>query len=774
MGIRSSAVRQDAIAKVTGQAKYVEDLIPANALYAQVVHSTVANGRVLAVDTARAAAMEGVRLVRTCFDVAQTPYVTAGHPLSLDPAHADVADKTLLTTRVRFYGDDVAVVVADTPLRAKLAAAAVTVTYEALPPLLTPDEAVGADPLHTAYPDNQLARMDFSIEDGHAVFTSGAYERDGDIGGKTLPVRTYHTPPTHACHLENNGCFAHLENGRVVVTTCNQAPHTLRRNIASALGLPVGRVRVVKPYMGGGFGNKQDTLYEPLAAYLTLALGGVPVAIIMSREETFINSRTRHGFDVAIATEAGSDGHMHSRAVRINSNGGAYAAHGHAVTAYAVTTFFQTYTGALEQVGRSCTAYTNLPPAAAVRGYGIPQISFAMESQMDDMALKLGLDPMDFRQKNSMQPGFQDPFADFRADSCGLAECLEIAREKSDWDRRRRAFDAFNQTSPDLKKGLGMALFSYKTGVWPISLESAACRIVLNEDGSGQIQVGATELGQGSDTVMAQIASEILTIPESSLAVQSTQDTDVTPYDCGAYASRQSYVSGGAVKKTALLLRAKILRWAAHMHPAAADLRLERGNVVDCLGRTVCTIADVCRYSNFVNDSVTDTEHLTAEATYTCKTICFVFGVSVVEVEVDVPVGKVHVKHVLAVHDSGTILNPALALAQVHGGIAMGVGYALGEQMLFDPKTGKPLNSNLLDYKIPTSMDIPEIECHFVETYEPSAPFGNKGLAEPPLIPQAPAIRNAVLHATGVGIDSLPLTPEKLVRAFCEAGLIAQ
>ena len=194
--------------------------------------------------------------------------------------------------------------------------------------------------------------------------------------------------------------------------------------------------------------------------------------------------------------------------------------------------------------------------------------------------------------------------------------------------------------------------------------------------------------------------------------------------------------------------------------------------VADPCGNTVLPIADVCRYSNFVNDSVTDTEHLAAEATYTCKTICFVYGVSVADIEVDVPVGKVRVKKILAVHDSGKILNPALAMAQLHGGIAMGVGYALGEQMLFDPKTGKPLNNNLLDYKIPTSMDIPEMECHFVETYEPSAPFGNKGLAEPPLIPQAPAIRNAVLHATGVGINTIPLNPERLVHAFREAGLI--
>ena len=775
MGIGTSVIRQDAVAKVTGQAKYVEDLLPRGALYAQVVHSTIANGTVRTVHTEKAKNMPGVQLVATCFDVPQHQYVTAGHPLSLDPAHADVADKTMLTSRVRFYGDDVAVVVADNQLNARLAAAAVQVEYDELPPLLTPDAAVGQGAIHEEYPDNQLARMDFSVSGGAAEFTSAPYETGHTIGGAEHPESmNYHTPPTHACHLENNSCFAYMENGRMVVTTCTQAPHTLRRNVASALGLPVGKVRILKPYMGGGFGNKQDTLYEPLAAWLSMQLGGRPVAILMSREETFVNSRTRHAFDVEIATKANPDtGKMERRAVRINANGGAYAAHAHAVAAYAVTTFFQTYTDADEQVGRSCTAYTNLPPAAAVRGYGIPQISFAMESQMDDMAKKLGIDPIDYRKKNMMQPGFHDPFADFSADSCGFEACLDKARALSRWDEKRKEYDAFNARSRVLKKGLGLAMFSYKTGVWPISLESAACRILLNEDGSGQIHIGATELGQGSDTVLAQIVSEILTIPESRLTVISTQDTDTAPYDNGAYASRQTYVSGGAAKKAALALREKILAWAAQMTSREpSNLHLEGGMVADPCGNTVLPIADVCRYSNFVNDSVTDTEHLAAEATYTCKTICFVYGVSVADIEVDVPVGKVRVKKILAVHDSGKILNPALAMAQLHGGIAMGVGYALGEQMLFDPKTGKPLNNNLLDYKIPTSMDIPEMECHFVETYEPSAPFGNKGLAEPPLIPQAPAIRNAVLHATGVGINTIPLNPERLVHAFREAGLI--
>jgi len=318
-----------------------------------------------------------------------------------------------------------------------------------------------------------------------------------------------------------------------------------------------------------------------------------------------------------------------------------------------------------------------------------------------------------------------------------------------------------------------MALFSYKTGVWPIQLESGACRIVMNEDGSAQIQIGATELGQGSDTVFAQMVSEVTTIPETKLSVLSTQDTDITPYDNGAYASRQTYVSGGAVKKASLQLKETLIRHAAAIKGREAknwDLREEM--VIDENGDDVMSIREICTHMNFINDLKTDTHHITSEATYTCKGICFAYGVSYIDLEVDVPVGKVKIQKVYSVHDSGHILNPQLSQGQLQGGIAMGIGYALGEQMLFDQKTGKPLNNNLLDYKIPTCMDIPDMETAFVETYEPTGPFGNKGLAEPPLIPQAPAIRNAILHATGVAIHRLPMNPQNLVHEFIRHGLI--
>lgn len=776
MGIKQSVKRADALAKVTGQAKYVEDLIPRDALHVKMVHSTIANGLVKSIDSSKALAMPGVEMVITCFEVPGNIFATAGHPLSLDPSHADVKDKLILEKRVRFYGDDVAAVVADTTLHAQLAAEQVQVEYEEYLPMLTPEAAIGNQSvLHEFRPNNELARMDFTIDgEGNTTFGQSSFSTADEIGGRPeMRGDHYYVPAVHACHMENNSCFAYMEGPKMVVISCNQVPHTMRRNVAEAIGVPLGSVKVFKPYMGGGFGNKQDTMYEPLVALICKRLGGRPVSLQLTREETFINTRTRHAFDMNMYTEVDDNGDIIRKGLRINSNGGAYAAHAHAVAAYAITNNFQTYVTKGEQIGESSTAYTTRPSAAAMRGYGIPQLAFAMESQMDDIALANGWDPIDFRMQNAMPNGFIDPFDKFEVKSNGGRACMQKAREMSGWDEKRRAYSEFNKTSKDIKKGIGMAFFSYKTGVYPIQIENGACRIVMNEDGTATVQVGATELGQGSDTVFLQMVAEITTIPETRLTLVSTQDTDVAPYDNGAYASRQTYVSGGAVKKAAEILCEKLIDRVAMIKGVPVEgLSLKDEKIILPDGKALMSIAEVCSHMNFINDRHTMTEHITAETTYTAQNICFSYGASVIDVEVDVPLGKVHLNKVYSVHDSGQILNPQLAAAQLHGGVGMGVGYALGEQMLFDEKTGRPLNNNLLDYKIPTSMDVPDIETAFIETYEPSGPFGNKGLAEPPLIPQAPAIRNAILHATGVGLYALPMNPQNLVHAFRQAGLI--
>ena len=401
-----------------------------------------------------------------------------------------------------------------------------------------------------------------------------------------------------------------------------------------------------------------------------------------------------------------------------------------------------------------------------MRGYGIPQGCFITEALTDDLAYALGMDPLEFRLKNCVQAGYVDPHNGITMHAYGLDQVLEKGRAAIDWDAKRRLYQ--NQTG-DRRRGVGMALFTYKSNVYPISLETASCRMILHEDGRVTVQMGATEIGQGADTAFVQIAAESIGLPVSAIDIQSTQDTDVTPFDTGAYASRQTYVSGTACKMTGESLRGKILDYAARMLGRSPQgLTITDGNILDEAGQAVLTVADVGMESCY---SLTDSRHLTAEETYHCEQNTFSTGACFAEIEVDIPLGQIHVLRLINVHDSGRLINPKLAEAQVHGGMSMGLGYALSEELLFDDAC-KPLNANLLDYKIPTAMDTPKLEALFVEVDDPTGPYGNKALGEPPAIPVAPAIRNALLHATGVSVHSLPLTPQKLIEHFRAAGLL--
>ncbi len=461
------------------------------------------------------------------------------------------------------------------------------------------------------------------------------------------------------------------------------------------------------------------------------------------------------------------DGNLMARSCTAVSNQGGYASHGHSIVANAITGFRQTYLDRLAHRGEAYTIYTNLGTGGAMRGYGIPQCSFAGECFMDDIALKYGYDPCAFRLRNIMPLGYKDPFNGITCHSTALRECVEKGAAYIGWQRLREQYR--HQTGP-VRRGVGMALFSYKTGVYPISLETSSARIVLNQDGSVQLHLGATEIGQGGDTVFSQMAAEAMGIPTEQVHIISTQDTDVAPFDTGAYASRQTYVTGMAIKQTGRQFKEKLLAYAAELldRPAEA-LDIRGGAVVEREGGDPALALEALAMEAFY--SLTHSVHISAETTYHCKDNTFSFGCCFAEIEVDLPLGKIEVLRICNVHDSGKLINPQLAEAQVHGGISMGIGYALSERMIYDEK-GRLLNGNLLDYKLPTSMDHPELTALFVETDDSSGPFGNKSLGEPPAIPVAPAIRNALLHATGVAIHALPMYPQKLVEEFKAAGLL--
>ena len=761
MAVGQSIPRVDAFAKVTGEAKYTGDLVPRGAYTAKIVRAPVANGLVRGFDLSEAQAVPGVVRIFTCFDVPDIQFPTAGHPWSTVPSHQDICDRKLLNAHIRVWGDEIAVVVARDRISAECAARLVKTDIEVLPALSTPDEAMapGAPCLHEEKPGNVVVHSQFHLGDG-------TFDEAAAAPGAVVVSGHYSVPAVQHCHMEPVHSAAYMEGQKITVITSTQIPHIVRRVCGQALGIPWSRVRVVKPYIGGGFGNKQDVLVEPLAAWLTTQLGGHAVEIELSREEVTGCTRTRHAFDWDVQAAASPDGTLLARTYRAWSNQGGYASHGHAIAANAANIFKQCYRDRVSLDSESYTVYTNRPTAGAMRGYGIPQGCFITEALTDDLADALGMDPLEFRLKNCVQAGYVDPHNGITMHSYGLAQALEKGRQAIGWDEKRRRYQ--NQTGPR-RRGVGMALFTYKSNVYPISLETASCRMALHEDGRVTVQMGATEIGQGADTAFTQIAAESIGLPVSAIDIQSTQDTDVTPFDTGAYASRQTYVSGTACKMTGESLRGKILDYAARMLGRSPQgLTITDGNILDEAGQAVLTVADVGMESCY---SLTDSRHLTAEETYHCEQNTFSTGACFAEIEVDIPLGQIHVLRLINVHDSGRLINPKLAEAQVHGGMSMGLGYALSEELLFDDAC-KPLNANLLDYKIPTAMDTPKLEALFVEVDDPTGPYGNKALGEPPAIPVAPAIRNALLHATGVSVHSLPLTPQKLIEHFRAAGLL--
>ena len=758
--VGQSVKRVDAFEKATGRAKYTDDLCDRSALAVRLVHSTVAHGMVTAIDTREAEQVPGVVKILTCFDVPNIPFPTAGHPWSTDPHHQDVADRLLMNRHVRYYGDEVAAVVAENEVAAAQAARLVKVSYEEYPFVLDVQKAMepGAPQLHEEYPGNILA---------HTQIRNGNYAEAIQEPGLIKVEGWYDTPTVQHCHIENHICTAYMEAGRITVTSSTQIPHIVRRVCGQALGIPWGKVRIIKPYIGGGFGNKQDALYEPLCAWLTTQVGGRLVKIDCSREETFVSNRVRHAIRTHIISWVRPDGTFAARKIECFSNQGAYASHGHGVVAKGMGAFPQIYPCPNVE-GDAWSVFTNKPAAGAMRGYGIPQAMWAGESHIDDVARALGREPLEYRYQIVMPKGYRDEFSKNENYYDTFRQVMDKGRAALDYDRKRQAYA--NQTGP-VRRGVGMALFWYNTAVWPISLESSSCRMVLNQDGSIQVQTGETEIGQGCDTAYAQMAADAVGIPFEDVHVVSTQDTDITPFGTGAYASRQTYIGGFSIRQTGQMLKERILTYAQELtRQMRSDLDVIDGKIVRITdGRELMTLGELATEALY---SLEHSQHITAESTYQIKNNAYSFGCTFAEVEVDIPLCKVKLLNIVNVHDCGKLINPALAEAQVHGGMSMGIGYGLSEELKFDEKTGKPLNNNLLDYKLSTFMDHPHLQALFVENPEPTSPYGTKALGEPPACSPAPAIRNAILNATGVAMNDAPMTPHALFARFKEEGLL--
>ena len=677
----------------------------------------------------------------------------------------------VLDNRVRYIGDWVAFVAAETPAIADAALKLIEVDYQILPAVFDPLEAMrdGAPQLHEpdiTHPnaeDNQGYIYDAAHNiAAHEVLTNGDFDaaiREADI----IVEGEYRVPHIAHAMLEPHVCVAYMDGfDRLIVVSSTQVPYHTRRKLAAVLQLPISRGRVVKPRVGGGFGGKQEMLLEPVAAALAMKTRR-PVRIEYSRQEEFISGRLRHPMLITMRSGVKRDGTLVAISMRSLGNAGAYGTHSLTVTRATGHKTLCLY-HAQAYYFEATAVYTNLPVTGAMRGYGAPQGFFALESHIDEIAHQLGMDPLALRRKNHVQKGDWDPIEgeaiegawhskrQFR--SCGLPECLEKGAAAIGWNQPFERGDG----NP-VRRGRGMATAMQGSGV--LGFEIGGASIKLNEDGSFNVMTGATDIGQGSDTVLGQIAAEVLGVGMEKIVMHSS-DTDSSVFDYGAYASSTTYISGGGVKIAAERVRQQILEVAGDLLDCAVeDMSIIDGAIYTPRGRSQLTIADIANETLYGRHR----QQIMAKGDFWAEDSPAPFYAQFIEVEIDTETGQVRVTKAVNALDLGRAINPALATGQVEGAVTMALGYALSEEVKFDEQ-GRVRNPGFVDYKVMSTLDMPAMTTFLVEDPEVTGPFGAKSAGEVPINCMAPAVANAVYDALGIRIRNLPITPEKVLAAL--------
>ena len=777
-------IKVDAIKLVQGKPAFAADVTQRGMLVAKVLHSPLAHAHIKRIDASRARELPGVASVLTWQDLPRVVFSTAGQS---DPIPGPL-DTFSLDNKVRFVGDRVAFLAAETEEIAEQALRLIDVEYEPLPLLLDPEQAMqpGAPVVHDEleyvnFADsdpsrNLAAHIRIDIGDVEAGFKEADYIFEG----------VYSVPKVHQAHVEPHVVLTYWdEDDRLVIRTSTQVPFHARRILAPVLGLPIKRIRVIKPRIGGGFGSKQEVMIEDVAAHLTIATGR-PVKYEYTRQEEFIAARSRHPMKIRMKTGVKKDGTITANAMHALSDTGAYGCHGLTVTGNTGHKSMALYVGDgayREQPNIRFYAdivYTNHPPAGAYRGYGVPQGYWAVERHMEKIARQLNLDPIEFRLKNALREGELQPFSTAWSEgreprpetieTCALEECARQGRAVIGWDQKY-SNSAWHQLvgKPHLRKGIGVALVMQGTAI-PY-LDMGAASIKMNDDGSFNLLVGATDLGTGSDTVLAQMAAEVLGAPLEDIIAYSS-DTDFTPFDKGAYASSTTYISGAAVVKAAEQVAQQIRDRAARMLAKQTGqevlpeaIRLVDSRAVAPDGNSV-TLAEVAHNALHHEDQ----GQIMAVASYKSPVSPPPFAAQFAEVTVDTETGMVVVDNLVMAVDSGIIVNPITASGQIEGGMTQALGYAICEEMAYD-SAGHAREQDFHDYHIYHAHEMPELETIFIETFEPSHPFGVKAVAEIPLDGVAPAVGNAILDACGIDLDEIPATPERVWRALQRGSL---
>jgi len=767
----------DAVKLVQGKPAFTADFEIRGLLHAKVLLSPHAHAAIKSIDTSKALELPGVVAVLTHEDIPRVAYSTAGQS---DPIPGPL-DCFSLDNKVRFIGDRVAFVAAESVEIAEMALGLIDVEYEILEPLLDSRKAMlsGAPILHDE-PDyvnfadsdpskNIAAEIRIDIGDVDMGFKEADFIFEDD----------YEVPKVQQAHIEPHVVVTFWdEDDRLIVRTSTQVPFHARRILAPVLGLPIKRIRVIKPRIGGGFGGKQEIQIEDVAAHLTIATGR-PVIYETTREEEFIASRSRHPMRIRMKTGVKKDGTITANEMYALSDTGANGAHALTVTGNTGHKAMALYIGDEKYRENpnirfyADIVYTNRPPSGAYRGYGVPQGYWPVERHMEKIARELNLDPIEFRLKNALRAGELHPFSTAWSEgreprpetieTCALDECVKQGKAVIGWDQKF-GNDSWRRI-PDkahLRKGIGIAMVMQGTAI-PY-LDMGAASIKMNDDGSFNLLVGATDLGTGSDTVLAQMAAEVLGCPLEDILVYSS-DTDFTPFDVGAYASSTTYISGAAVviaaEQAAELIRSRAASMLVSQN--SSEIQLVGGMAIAPDGNSV-TLREIAYHSLHHENQI----QIMGIGSYVSPVAPPPFAAQFAEVTVDIETGQVIVDKLVMAVDSGVIVNPITASGQIEGGMTQALGYAVCEEMVYDER-GRAREKDFRDYHIFRSHEMPELSTIFVETFEPSHPFGVKAVAEIPLDGVAPAVGNAVFDAVGINIDENPITPEKVWRALRSA-----
>ena len=748
--IGTSPVKIDGIEKVTGAAKYTADYTLPGLLYGKIKRSPHPHANVLRVDASKAQALPGVKVVLTIDNVPRIKHRGAPPPRG----GGLVADQYILDNKVRFVGDGVAAVAAVSEEIAEEALELIEVDYELLPAVYDPAEAMAPDAPKIHDTEQNLASSPMRVERGDVA--QGFAEADHIFEAVYKTGR-----PSHG-YMEPNVCLCHFDQyGKLTIWTSTQCPFMVRGALSEVLDIPLHKVRVVMEHMGGGFGAKQDIYQHEFLCALLAKKSGRPVKIEYTRREVFLNSKTRHPVRVYLKQGVTNDGRITARQVEYTSNTGAYASRGVSVTAVGCVDLTSLYRCQEHLKIKGYTVYTNNPIAGSFRGFGAVQAFFALDSQMDEIAEALGIDPVDFRIQNAVGDGDLSPSRHYIVGDC-LAACLKRGAEEVNWYEERQK--TARQKNGRIRYGWGVGTEMHSSGAYPDLREVSGAIIKMNEDATLSLFIGVSDLGTGAQTAMAQIAAEEIGIPFTDILVIAG-DTDLVPFDSGAYASRSTYIGGGAVKKAAADIKAQLLDLASDkMEVGVDDLEIEGGKVVvKGVPTSQMTIKELVKgEGNIAPDT------LIANATHESK-VAYSFAAHFAKVAVDTETGQIEVKQVVAVHEVGRAIHPIGVEGQIEGGIQQGIGHSLTEDFIIDKQTGQPLNASFVDYKMPLAMDMPKIKSIILEVApDPTAPFGAKGVGEDPTIAIGPAIANAVYDAIGVRFRELPITPEKVLHALWE------